>query len=190
MSGRCSGPLARFARPSATYAHKNRSANAASAKASGFHISGTPSANQCPNTTAQYDTFSRMPYGIKPVPDYVAPRTTTAYYQRPAGDGTRAGVYFVNTYDLPSRPLYEIEALSLHNITTEVDRYITWPGQSIAYKTGELKIRELRERAERALGAGFDVRRFHDVVLENGSVPLDVLEKMVDAYIAGARGKG
>ncbi len=235
-----------------------------------------------------FGRLPRMPYGIKPIPDYIAPRTTTAYYQRPAGDGTRAGVYFVNTYDLPSRPLYEIEALSLHeavpghhlqialqqeleglpmfrrfagftafvegwalyaerlgletgfyedpysnfgrltyemwracrlvvdpgihalgwtrqqainfmaensalsihNITTEVDRYITWPGQSIAYKTGELKIRELRERAERALGAGFDIRRFHDVVLENGSVPLDVLEKMVDAYIAGARGEG
>lgn len=235
-----------------------------------------------------FGRLPRMPYTIKPVPDYIAPRTTTAYYTRPAGDGTRPGIYWVNTYDLPSRPLYEIEALSLHeavpghhlqialqqeleglpafrrfsgftvftegwalyaerlgletgfytdpysnfgrltyemwracrlvvdtgmhylgwtrqqaidfmaentaltrlNITNEVDRYIAWPGQALAYKTGELKIRELRAEAERALGTGFDVRAFHDVVLGSGAVPLTVLEENVRRYIAEARAAG
>jgi uncharacterized protein (DUF885 family) len=231
-----------------------------------------------------FNTLPRMPYGIRPVPAYLAPRTTTAYYNRPAADGTRAGYYYVNTYDLKSRPLYEVEALSfheavpghhlqialqqeleglpefrlysgftafvegwalyterlalemgfyedpysnfgrltyemwralrlvvdtgihskgwerqraidymaensaltLHNITTEVDRYIFWPGQALAYKTGELKIRELRERAESTLGDRFDIRDFHDVVLLSGSVPLSVLEENIDLYISGA----
>ena len=231
-----------------------------------------------------FGALPRMPYGMRPVPDFIAPKTTTAYYNRPAGDGTQAGFYYINTYDLPSRPLYEIEALSLHeavpghhlqialqqeleglpdfrrfagftafvegwalyaerlglevgfyedpysnfgrltyemwracrlvvdpgmhylgwtrqqaidfmaensalslhNITTEVDRYIAWPGQAVAYKTGELKIRELRERAELQLGDRFDVREFHDVVLGSGSVPLSVLESNVEEYIATA----
>ena len=229
-----------------------------------------------------FKTLPRMPYGIKKVPDFIAPRTTTAYYERPSGDGRRAGYYYVNVYDLKSRPLYEIEALSLHeavpghhlqiarqqelddlpsfrrfggstafvegwalyaerlgletgfyqdpysnfgrltyemwracrlvvdtgihsmgwsrqqaidfmaensaltihNINTEVDRYISWPGQALAYKTGELKIRELRRMAEEALGNRFDVRIFHDIVLENGAVPLKVLENYVLAWIA------
>ena len=234
-----------------------------------------------------FKTLPRMPYGIKPVPDFIAPKTTTAYYNRPAGDGTRAGYYYVNCYNLSSRPLYEVEALSLHeavpghhlqialmqelegvpmfrrfsgftafvegwalyserlgletgfyqdpysnfgrltyemwralrlvvdtgmhyfgwtrqqaidlmvansaltvhNITTEVDRYISWPGQAIAYKTGELKIRELRSRAESELGDRFDVREFHDVVLLSGAVPLDVLEANVDAWITETKGQ-
>ena len=234
-----------------------------------------------------FGRLPRMPYGIKPIPDYIAPRTTTAYYSRPAGDGTRSGTYWVNTYDLKSRPLYEIEALSLHeavpghhlqialqqeleeipnfrrysgftaftegwalyaerlgletgfytdpysnfgrliyemwrasrlvvdtgihdkgwtrqqaidfmaantgltllNITNEVDRYIAWPGQALAYKTGELKIRELRAEAERELGSRFDVREFHDVVLGSGAIPLTVLEANVRRYIAEAKSR-
>ncbi|MBW3656301.1 MAG: DUF885 domain-containing protein [Gemmatimonadetes bacterium] len=229
-----------------------------------------------------FGRLPRMPYGIKEIPAYIAPRTTTAYYSRPSGDGTRAGTYWVNTYDLPSRPTYEIEALSLHeavpghhlqialqqeleglprfrrfagftafvegwalyaeqlgyetgfyqdpysqfgqltyemwralrlvvdtgmhwkgwtrqqaidfmaansaltllNITNEVDRYIAWPGQALAYKTGQMKISELRAEAQAALGPRFDIRRFHDVVLGSGSVPLMVLEENVRAWIA------
>jgi uncharacterized protein (DUF885 family) len=235
-----------------------------------------------------FKTLPRMPYGIKPVPDFIAPKTTTAYYNPPAGDGTRAGYYHVNCHDLASRPLYEIEALSLHeavpghhlqvaiqmeledmpmfrrynwvtafgegwalyaerlgletgfyqdpysdfgrltyemwracrlvvdtgihylgwsrqraidfmaknsaltlhNITTEVDRYISWPGQALGYKMGELKIRELRSRAERELGAIFDLREFHDVVLGSGSVPLDVLETNVTNWIDRRKREG
>ncbi len=228
-----------------------------------------------------FKTLPRLPYGIRPIPDYIAPKTTTAYYSPGVADGTRAGFYNVNTYDLPSRPLYEIEALSfheavpghhlqialqqeieglpnfrrfagvtafvegwalyserlglevgfyqdpysdfgrlsyemwracrlvvdpgihylgwtrqhaidfmaansalsLHNITAEVDRYIAWPGQAVAYKIGELKIRMLREEAESELGDRFDLREFHDVVLMGGAVPLGVLEKNVREYI-------
>lgn len=228
-----------------------------------------------------FKTLPRTPYGIREVPAYIAAQTTTAYYQPPAGDGTRAGFYYVNTANLNSRPLYEIEALSLHeavpghhlqialqqemtgmpefrrfagftafvegwglyaerlgletgfyqdpyrdfgrlsyemwracrlvvdsgmhylgwtrqqaidymaansaltlhNITTEVDRYIAWPGQALAYKVGELKIRQLRQLAEERLGPKFDVREFHDVVLGSGGVPLDVLEQNVTAWI-------
>jgi uncharacterized protein (DUF885 family) len=228
-----------------------------------------------------FTKFPRMPYGIKEIPLDIAERTTTAYYNRPAGDGSRAGFYFINTTNLDKRPLYEMEALSLHeavpghhfqlalaqelplpnfrkyggftafsegwglyserlgldvgfyetpytnfgrlsyemwracrlvvdtgmhskgwtrqqaidymventglslkNITNEVDRYITWPGQALAYKTGELKIRELREKAEKELGEKFDLRLFHDAVLENGAVPLSVLEEKINAWIA------
>lgn len=228
-----------------------------------------------------FRTLPRLPYGIKPVPDYVAPQTTTAYYWEGAGDGSRAGFYYVNTYDLPSRPLYELEALSLHeavpghhlqialqqeltdlpefrrfesftaftegwglyaerlgleagfytdpysdygrltyemwracrlvvdtgmhalgwsrdraiayvientaltelNVRNEIDRYITYPGQALAYKMGELKIRELRRMAEIRLGPAFDLRAFHDAILREGAVPLDVLETKVEAWI-------
>jgi uncharacterized protein (DUF885 family) len=223
----------------------------------------------------------RTPYGIREIPAHIAPRTTTAYYMQPAGDGTRAGYYYVNTFDLKSRPLYEIEALSLHeavpghhlqialaqeiegmppfrrfteatafvegwalyaerlglelgfyqdpisdfgrlsyemwracrlvvdsgihyfgwtrqqaidfmaahtglsqrNIEAEVDRYISWPGQALAYKIGELKIRQLRQEAEERLKERFDIREFHDVVLGSGAVPLDILEAQVHDYI-------
>jgi uncharacterized protein (DUF885 family) len=227
-----------------------------------------------------FGKLPRMPYGLKEIPLDIAEKTTTAYYNRPAGDGSRAGFYFVNTTLLNTRPLYQLEALSLHeavpghhlqlalaqeldmpnfrryggqtvfvegwglyserlglevgfyttpytnfgrlsyemwracrlvvdtglhskgwtrqqaidymavnsglsmnNITAEVDRYISWAGQALAYKTGELKIRELRARAEKAHGQNFDVREFHDKILENGALPLSILEKLIDAWI-------
>jgi uncharacterized protein (DUF885 family) len=233
-----------------------------------------------------FTKFPRMPWGLKEIPLDIAEKTTTAYYQRPAGDGSRAGFYFVNTTKLDTRPSYELEALSLHeavpghhfqialsqeldlpdfrkfggftafiegwglyserlglevgfyqtpytnmgrlsyemwracrlvvdtgmhakgwtrqqsidfmiensalslnNITTEVDRYITWPGQALAYKIGELKIRELRSLAEAELGDAFDVRYFHDKVLENGAVPLSVLEDIVEKWITEQKSK-
>ncbi len=86
------------------------------------------------------------------------------------------------------RYLSENTALSIHEITTETDRYISWPGQALAYKMGEIKIRELRGRAEERLGSSFDVREFHDWVLENGSVPLDILDELVSAKIEAAAG--
>ncbi|WP_295968725.1 DUF885 family protein [uncultured Xanthomonas sp.] len=75
-------------------------------------------------------------------------------------------------------------ALSEHEVTTEVDRYIAWPGQALSYYLGELKILELRRKAEQALGEKFDIRAFHDAVLETGSVPLPVLEQRIDRFIA------
>lgn len=75
-------------------------------------------------------------------------------------------------------------ALSLHEVNTEIDRYIGWPGQALSYKMGEIKIRELRKKAESALGADFNIRDFHDRVLENGSVLMSTLEGIVDKYIA------
>ena len=75
-------------------------------------------------------------------------------------------------------------ALSMHNVTTEIDRYISWPAQALSYKLGEITIRRLRAEAEQKLADKFDIRRFHDVVLSNGSVPLAVLEQQVAAYIS------
>ena len=74
-------------------------------------------------------------------------------------------------------------ALSERNIEVEVDRYIAWPGQALAYKMGELKIRELRTESEKRLGAKFDVRKFHDAVLENGAVPLNILEAHMKKWL-------
>jgi len=74
-------------------------------------------------------------------------------------------------------------ALSLHEINTETDRYISWPGQALSYKIGELKIRELRNKAEKALGSKFDIRQFHEIILEQGTVTLAILEERVNNYI-------
>ena len=74
-------------------------------------------------------------------------------------------------------------ALSLHEVRTEIDRYISWPGQALSYKIGEMKIRELRGLAERELGADFDLRAFHDVLLGHGAVPLPVLDRVIGEWI-------
>ena len=227
-----------------------------------------------------FKTLPRTPFGLRQIPDYLAPNSTSAYYFPAPGDGKTAGFYYVNTYDLKSRPLFEYEALSFHEAVpghhlqlalqmemvgvphfrrfadvtafvegwalyaerlgleagfysdpysdfgrltfeiwracrlvvdtgmhalgwtrqqaiqymadnsalsllsaNEVDRYIAWPGQALAYKIGELKIRELRRRAEQTLGARFDIREFHECVLENGAIPLDALEKRIQHWI-------
>ena len=227
-----------------------------------------------------FGKLPRMPYGLKEIPKDIAEKTTTAYYSRPAGDGSRAGFYWLNTSLLDTRPLYQLEALSLHeavpghhlqlalaqeldlpdfrkyggqtvfvegwglyaerlgleagfyqtpytnfgrlsyemwracrlvvdtglhskgwtrqqaidymaansglsmnNVTSEVDRYISWPAQALAYKTGELKIRELRAKSEAQLGSDFDIREFHDKILENGALPLSVLERIIDQWL-------
>lgn len=232
-----------------------------------------------------FNTLPRLPYGIEPVPAAIAPTYTSGRYSGGSWENHQAGMYWVNTYNLGSRTLYtlpaltlheavpghhlqialsrEIEdlpefrqhsyisafgegwglyaeylgveagmyktpyehfgrltyemwracrlvidvgihakgwsrekaldylasntALSLHEVNTEIDRYIGWPGQALSYKMGELKIKALRKMAEEALGSKFNIRHFHDAVLMNGSVPLFVLEEVIRKYIEEAK---
>jgi uncharacterized protein (DUF885 family) len=85
--------------------------------------------------------------------------------------------------------LKENTALSEHEVETEVDRYISWPGQALSYYLGQMSIQRARKKAETALGPRFNIRAFHDTILELGSVPLPVLEERIDRFIA-AGGKG
>ena len=74
--------------------------------------------------------------------------------------------------------------MAMTDVVSEIERYIVWPGQALAYKVGMIKIMELREKAEKALGDNYDIKDFHNVVLKNGAVPLTILESLVDQYIA------
>ena len=239
-----------------------------------------------PELAHLFGRLPQTPYGVKPVPDAIAPSQTTAYYDPGSFVAGRPGYMFANTYRLDMRPKWEMEALSMHeavpghhiqvmiadelqslpefrkhssytafvegwalyseslgeemgfyhdpyskfgqltyemwravrlvvdtglhsmgwtrdraidffrtnaaktdqDIIVEVDRYIVWPGQALGYKMGQLKIRELRTNAERELGERFNIRQFHDVVLGQGAVPLDVLEQQAKAWMANVRG--
>jgi uncharacterized protein (DUF885 family) len=85
------------------------------------------------------------------------------------------------------RFFHDHSAIDEVEVQSETDRYISWPGQALAYKVGQLKILELRERAKKELGGGFDIRRFHDAVLGAGALPLDVLEDRINAWIASEK---
>ena len=74
-------------------------------------------------------------------------------------------------------------ALSMHEVNTEINRYIGWPAQALSYKVGEITIKRLRARATQAMGEAFDIQTFHSLILENGSVPLHILEALVDEWI-------
>jgi uncharacterized protein (DUF885 family) len=93
------------------------------------------------------------------------------------------------TRDQARQFMHDNTALADHEIETEVDRYISWPAQALSYYLGELSIRRARAKAEQALGPRFNIRAFHDAVLELGSVPLPVLEARIDRFIAEG-GKG
>ena len=240
-----------------------------------------------PELTKLFRNLPRQPYGVIPVPSYIEKSVTTAYYQPGSNDAGRAGFFFANTYDLKSRPKWEMEALALHeavpghhlqlavadeivglpefrkygrytgyvegwglyseslgeemgfytdpyskfgqltyemwrairlvvdtgihakgwsrqraidffkanagktehDITVEVDRYIVWPGQALAYKLGELKLKELRARATAKLGDKFDIRSFHDELVWNGAWPLSILDRQINNWIAAEQAK-
>lgn len=234
-----------------------------------------------------FNTLYTLPFTVEPVPESIAPTYTGGRYVDGSWTDKRAGIYWVNTYNLKSRTLYTIPALtvheavpghhlqgalaaeikdntipafrneyyisafgegwglyseylgeemgmystpyelfgrytyemwracrlvvdtgihykewsredalkflaentalSLHEVTTEIDRYIGWPGQALSYKIGEIKIKELRKKAEESLGKDFNIGEFHKAILRNGSVPLQVLEMQVDQFIEASK---
>lgn len=240
-----------------------------------------------PELPRLFGTLPRLTYGILPVPAYSEKSQTTAYYNPGSIEVGRPGYFYANTFDLKSRPKWEMEALTVHeavpghhlqiaraqelgelpkfrrnagytafvegwglyseslgpelglykdpyskfgqltyemwrairlvvdtgihskgwtreqaikffkdnagktehDITVEIDRYIVWPGQALAYKLGELKIKELRAFATRELGDQFDIRKFHDVVLGAGPLPLSILETRVKEWVAEVKTK-
>jgi len=91
------------------------------------------------------------------------------------------------TRDQMVQYFHDHSAIDDTTVQSEVDRYIAWPGQALAYKIGQLKILELRERARKALGDKFDIKAFHDEVLDSGAIPLDVLEGRIDAWITSQK---
>jgi uncharacterized protein (DUF885 family) len=98
------------------------------------------------------------------------------------------GIHWKNmSRDEAASCLRDNSALAERNIQTETDRYIAWPGQALGYKIGQMKISELRNRAETALGSGFDIRKFHDVILDDGPMPLVLLEERIDTWIAAQK---
>ena len=234
-----------------------------------------------PELVKLFGKLPRIPYGLRAIPDNIAPDTTTAYYNRPAADGSRPGYYYVNLYRPEVRPKYEMEVLSIHeavpghhlqialqmemeempsfrkysgftafsegwglyseslgfemgfyqdpyshfgaltydmwravrlvvdtgmhykgwtrqqaidffkdnaaktetDIVNEIDRYISWPGQALAYKIGQLQMLELRKKAEQALGDDFDVKAFHDELLGAGAIPMEILETRMNRWL-------
>jgi uncharacterized protein (DUF885 family) len=87
------------------------------------------------------------------------------------------------TRDEAIRFMMQNTALSEYEVRNEIDRYISWPAQALSYKIGEIRIRQLREKAQRAVGIDFDLRRFHDTLIGNGSVPIAVLDEIIDEWI-------
>ena len=132
----------------------------------------------------------RMPYRVRPIPMTTAPENTTAYTWRrqpmAAARATTTGYRYVNLYRPEVRPKGEMMALSLNEAVPGRHFQIARAG-TLAYKIGQLKISELRARAERELGAKIDIREFNDAVLEIGSVPLTVLEARMVDWIARHR---
>src|SRR5439155_1109703 len=123
-------------------------------------------------------TTPRAKIEVRRVPEFKEATAPGAYYEPPAMDGTRPGIFFANLRDMNEKT-----GMGEKEVKSEIERYIVAPGQACAYKVGMLKIQELRARAEKELGAKFDQREFHDAVLNNGALPLEILEEQVNDYI-------